>query len=253
MKIQHLILALMALFLLSKLVDHLPTFIVLGGADPEERDIEILQRSAAPGDIVIGGDLKGLADVARRLKATTASPDEPTLYNRSLHVAIIDSYPSVETGRKAPVIDIDVDHAEKAAILVISPGPAIFRIANATLEQRAKVAFEGPSPFEIENGPERILAGFRIGAFGAEDFTSPRDYLENHGPDRTRRFCNAMERWAKLFDVSPRQMRIFVYKAPQRISVNEEFLGGSPQPKSPLSWTVGQECRAVYPDWGTRK
>lgn len=222
--------------------DRFPSIIFLNAPSADALDEENIRRSASPGDIVFGGDVKKLAASGKRLRAMAASPDEPTLYNRALHVAVVDTLPPVVEGEGAPEIAIDLDHAGAAAVLVVAAGPVVWRIKNATREQRAKIAFEGPSPFELRDAPEHMLAGFRIGAFGVDDFTSPRDYLENHGPERTRRFCAAMEKWGKLFDVSPRQMRIFIYKAPQRIDLNEEFLGGAPPPKSSPNWTVGQEC-----------
>ncbi len=220
----------------------IPAIIFLNAPSLDALDEENIRRSASPRDIIFGGDVKRLAKSAKRLRAMATSPDEPALYNRLLHVAIVDSPPSVKDQKEAPEIALDLGRAGAAAVLVIAAGPTVWRIENARPEQRAKIAFEGPSPFDLKNAPEHILAGFRVGAFGADDFTSPRDYLENHGPARTRRYCAAMEKWKKLFDAAPRQMRIFVFQSPDRIEVNEEFLGGSPPPKSSPNWTVGQEC-----------
>ena len=221
-----------------------PGLLVLYNARPEPGQFEKIWRNATPGDIAFGGDLKKLTAVAERLRNNAASRDEAALYNKTLHVAVVYGLPEPAQSNVSSKVVIDLDGAGDAAALIISAGPVMWRVEHASKDQRAKIGIEGPSAFDIENGPPHILAGFRSGAFGVEDSTSPRDYLEDAGDQRKSRLCSALNHWLKLFDTPPQRVRFFVFNQPTRISVKESGLSGDPPPRSGFTWTVANECSA---------
>lgn len=223
---------------------------ILHGPIADMLDPNSTFRAPQPNDIAFGGDPKKTAELAKRLRDSAAPPDEASIRDRVLHVAVVDGLPpQIETpkGEKAPPkVVVDLGRANTAAVLIVSPGPAVWRVENASPGLSAAIGVEGAFAFDIENGPPRVLSGFRIGAFGAEDAVSPSDYLNNTGIKRSSKFCDALRKWTSLYGVSPKEVRIFVFRAPQRINVTYSELSGTPQPRSAPTWTIANECRQFH-------
>jgi hypothetical protein len=119
----------------------------------------------------------------------------------------------------------------------------MFRIVEASPGQRAKISVESLSAFDVESRSEHILGGFRSRAFGAQEVTSPRDYLNSAEAPRGRRLCAALQLWAKFYDVRPEAVHFYIFDKPTKISVFPEYLSGLPSPESSLTWTLAAQCR----------
>lgn len=208
-------------------------------------DIDVLGPSSMQtrfGDIALGQDKKSLSRLAKRLRSISALPEDAPA-NHVVHIGIIESLPGgggAGPESAPPKIVVDFANAGDAAMVLFKSGAVILRSENASDAQRAKLGVEGGGPFDLENAPKGLLAGFRIDAFGAR-VAFPRDYFarsDPHGP-----FCASVREWAALYGVRLGAMRIYVFRAPTRINVLQNGLSGAPEPKSSLTWTAGIECR----------
>lgn len=204
----------------------------------------IYMRTSVDG-IVFGEDKKRLSDLAKRLRAASARPDEAPL-NRIVHIAILDGLPQAEAkggGVALPKISIDLGDAGDAAVILFKLGALSLRVENATADQRAKIGVEGLGPFVLEGARDGLLSGFRIDSFGASGASQPSDYLDTVS-SKDSQFCDSVRQWAGLYKVAPATMRIYVFRQPTRIEVHRNHLGGAPSPKSSPTWTAGVECGA---------
>jgi hypothetical protein len=113
---------------------------------------------------------------------------------------------------------------------------------NFKREHRAKIAIEGAAVFDIENAPHGLLAGFRIGAFGADRATEPHDLSSTDNSANIDRFCTSMRRWVRHFNVDPDDIRIWRFTDPDQIALQGKNLAGTGGSTGRLSH-ISDYCR----------
>jgi hypothetical protein len=200
--------------------------------EQRDTDLDLVASNHTKSDLAIGGDVEHLAQTFKKLKQLKASIREPARSNRLLHVAIVDAHAS---GANAPHVGVDLKNAGDAAVVLVTQDPVIWRVDNAAPDQRAKIAVEGPSAFDVENALPGLLADFRSGAFGAADAAGSSDYINRNDAFARGRLCRALIEWARLYGVQLPMMGIWTFKNPGLIKVRE----------SGLSTTDWVEARAV--------
>jgi hypothetical protein len=192
-------------------------------------------------EIDFGGDKDNLVKSYKRLLHLAAGPGDGRV-NKTLTIAAVNISSErkiVETSRflgivpqvsqsKPRPITIDLGNAGTGAVVLIADRPVVWSAAHSQQGQRAKIAIEGGSVFDVENVSPGLLAGFRIASFGAKRTTDPADI---DGTDRQKdRFCESMKIWAKHFDVDFQSLRIWQFSDPDVIALNGSTLtaeGGS--------------------------
>lgn len=201
-------------------------------------------------DLDFGGDESALLKTYRKLRSNAASPADGRVGNRSLSVAVVNVTtdrryvaksrilgigPEVKNIITRP-IEINLANATGDAVLLIANRPVIWSAVNAGPAQRAKIAVEGVAVFDLVNAPRGLLAGFKIGAYGAKDATESTDA---EGDDlQKRRFCHSLSRWAQHFNISSANIRVWHVTDPQRISLQRtglEQTGGSISPSTAMN------------------
>jgi hypothetical protein len=184
-----------------------------------------------------GGEEKAL-NARKRLRAISANPIDGPFKTTTLSVGIVSltsnrtiTEPTLfgwgkPTVRPQPV-RIDLEHAGGGAVVLITNRPVLLSPINVKPDQRAKIAVEGAAVFDIENAPQGLLAGFRIGAFGAERATQPHDTRITNNIANTERFCISMVEWARLFRVDRDNIRIWRFTDPDLIALQGKNLAST--------------------------
>lgn len=190
-------------------------------AEQRDTDLDLVASNHTKSDLAIGGDVEHLAQTFKKLKRLKAAIREPARSNRLLHVAIVDTNAS---GASASRVGVDLKDAGDAAVVLLTQGPMIWRVDNAAPDQRAKIAIEGPSAFDVENAQPGLLADFHSGPFGAADAASPSDYINRNDTFARGRLCRALIEWARLYNVQPPMMGVWTFKNPRLIKVRESGL-----------------------------
>jgi hypothetical protein len=182
-----------------------------------------IRGSFSHSDISFGGDEKALLRMLTRLRSITASAADGRTHNRSLSVALVETLEQGAGERRAPTgfwrqvagnasgikVSLDLAKADKGALLVVTNTPIRWTVASAKAGQTAKIAFEGPAAFDVENAHPGLIAGFRIGAFGSSDSTEPQEASPNASSSQRLRFCESMKSWVRHFDVNPAEVRVW--------------------------------------------
>jgi hypothetical protein len=190
------------------------------------------------------------------LSGLTASSRDAQKQTRSLSVAIVD----VATDRKIEVrrpsflgvgggteqrsrpIEIDLANAQTGGVLVIANQPVLWSAVNVRSEQRAKIAVEGNAVFDLENASNGLLAGFRIGAFGKDNATSPTDVERTATRQSRRQFCQSVVDWARHFQIDTGDIRMWRFTDPDRISVQGDRIASTGGTMSTPQF-VSEYCR----------
>jgi hypothetical protein len=213
---------------------------------PDEDEVK-LQLRYTRADIAVGGDVEKLNRIYKALKQNAASPEEAPQYNRVLNVAIVNFADDLSTSAGAPRprdLSVDLGEAGRAGILLIADRPMILSILNARRTGRAKVAVESNSAFSLKEAPG-VIAGFRVGAFGADDVTKPADILTPQEAD-LKRFCRSVALWAKFFDLRLADIRFWTFRDPKVLKLSELGIGADgASPQGPRS--VEFECNPPRP------
>ena len=204
-------------------------------------------------DIAFGGNEEQAQKTFERLRSITATPAQGTIRAQTLSVAIVTltsdrtiveptlfgwGTPSV---RPQP-IQLDLEHAINGAMLLIADRPVLWSPINMKSGLRAKIAVEGTAVFDIENAPHGLLAGFRIGAFGADRATSPQDLGAYASSANIARFCASIKVWAKHFQIDPDNIRIWRFTDPTQISLQGKNLSATGGSTGKLDH-ISEHCR----------
>lgn len=222
---------------------------VMDRLDPDRQQVE---QAFTDNDVAFGGDKDALVKSYKRLRLMAASPADARLSNRTLSVAFV----NIATGRKTITktrlfgigpetsrqvtqpIEIDLGKASTGAVLIIADGSAQWSLVNVQSTQRAKIAFEGNAVFDLVNAPDGLLAGFRIGSFGAKDTTDPYD-IDGSGDQRAR-LCASLALWAKHFNVNLGDVQTWRFTDPDRIALKGSQLSSTGGSGSEPSYVTGR-------------
>ena len=199
------------------------------GREPrfEELQRRVVALRAWFGGIVSGGNPHSLTADARRMRNLSAYNGEATTVAATLHLVIVRfaDRPG-ETARPSALpqrngyrsVGIDITAAGRSAALIIADAPVLWNVTADAPAQRARLAFEGEAAFDIANGYPGLLAGFRIGSFGAGNTTRPLDMLDGRSGG-VRRFCAALAQWTSHFGLKPFDTTATVVENPTAIRV----------------------------------
>jgi hypothetical protein len=180
-------------------------------------------------------DTKLLVTRLSRLKNLSASADEASRSNHILHIAIMETTES-QGDRLATIgVDIDVSQSGNAGLVIVTDRLVHWKVLGASHDRRAKLAFESAQAFDITNAPPRLLAGFRVGAFGASGVAGTADYLPGASLVQARRFCDAMDNWVVHFSVRPNDVRIWRIKNPSVIHLLDAAVRTDQNPNLPTA------------------
>jgi hypothetical protein len=184
-------------------------------------------------DVAFGGDAKQLLASYKRLRDLSATPADGRINNRFLSVAVVTLTSDravarrLRGGHPTVPIDLDLGEAGQGAVLVMADRPVVWRPVNTTQGQRAKFAFEGDAVFDLDKAPHGLMAGFRIGAFGARDASNPLDIDHTASRRNRQRFCSSIKTWAKHFQVEFGDVRLWRMTDPDRIALARDTLSAS--------------------------
>ena len=190
---------------------------------PPDLDALRVRGAAAFGNISLGGDAASLTENLKRLKAQSAAPGEAPSHNRPLNVVVVlpgdDSSGQGALSASPNVTALDLEGAGDAGFVLFSNGPTLWKIRNAPLGARAKIAFESEAAFDLIDAPPGLLAGFRVAAFGSPSVAAPTDYIGDHDSYRFQRLCSSIRDWAAFFNAPYRDVRIWAYKHPTELDL----------------------------------
>lgn len=200
-----------------------------------------IERNLNADDIAFGGDAKQLRATYERLRKLTASVADGRISNRSLSVAVVDvtndrvraeglarfTFGHSAKSRRTQPIEVDVGQAGEGAVLLLANRPVRWSAADVQPGQRAKIAIEGSAVFDVAEMPKGLLAGFRIGAFGAFDPADANDAAPRSSLKRRKRFCRSVVTWARHFQVEAGDIRLWRMTDPDRITLMGDRLSQS--------------------------
>ncbi|MGO4741394.1 hypothetical protein AB4099_33100 [Bosea sp. 2KB_26] len=198
--------------------------------DPLLTKIETAQRASG---VVSGDDAEAMKRLFQRLEGMTAQSAEARntdmvhvvflTVSAAETIAVTSEAPAKLPGRSDPqAIALDLSNIGASAVVLIADRPALWQISGALPSQRAKIGIEGPFAFDLAGARDGLLAGFRVGAFGAGDVASPGDY-SGFQTDRARQrlVCKALDRWQRYFDISRENLRVWSTTNARRIEIGQ--------------------------------
>ena len=205
--------------------------VVANVMDIMDPDREQVEQSYTDEDIAFGGEKHALVKTYKRLRSIAASPADGRSINRTLSVAFVNMMTDRKTIEKTRLfgfgpetarqvthpVEIDLRNAGTGAVLLIADRPVLWSPANVQPGQRAKIAVEGTAVFDLVNAPAGLLAGFRIGSFGAKSTTDPSD-IDGSSQQRAR-LCASIALWSKHFNVSLGDVRMWRFTDPDSIAL----------------------------------
>lgn len=184
-----------------------------GSFDPLSWRIE---RAHNENGVVSGDDPEQLKALYRKLQSMTASRDAA---QRSDAVHIVFQF--FEDRAPHRRVNLDLSDIGDAAAVFVSDRPVMWGIEGAA-GIRAKIGFEGPFAFDLDNAYDGLLAGFRVGVFGAGGTASPQDYIEfRKGRAQMHTVCSAVLRWQRYFGVDKTRVFVWSVRNAQQIVVKD--------------------------------
>lgn len=114
-------------------------------------------------------------------------------------------------------VALDLTSGEKTAVVVVPNLPTLWRVTTPEGEYRARFAVESATPFDLEDAPKGLLAGFHVSEFSGGAAALPRQYIEGR---EQRKFCEAIVSWIKFYGMRWRQARIVAVRNPKSIKVS---------------------------------
>lgn len=186
------------------------------GFDPLNLRIE---RAHNANGVVSGDDPEALKALYRKLQSKTASRDAA---QRSDAVHIVFQF--FEDRAPHRRVTLDLSGIGDAAAVFISDRPVSWVLEGAA-GKRAKIGFEGPFAFDLDNAHDELLAGFRVGVFGAGETVSPQDYIEfRQGRAQMQTVCAAVRRWQRYFGVGKTRIFVWSVRNAQQVVVKDRSI-----------------------------
>lgn len=179
-----------------------------------------LERTMQRNDIAASDNEAALYEIEKSLREQAAAAYEAPLHARGLHVIAIENASPQEGAPSAiQTVQIDMSRVGHWAALVIVEAPTHFEINGVQPEQRAKIAVEGDLPFTLASPHKGILAGFRIKAFNASLTTNVRDLRRGNQAKYYERFCGALGRWIRHYDLKFADARVWQLAGAKQIEI----------------------------------
>lgn len=114
-------------------------------------------------------------------------------------------------------VTLDFTAAENTAVVTITNRPVRFSVRSNKTQQRALLGVESPSPFDVDELPKGMLAGYRIRAFDGKDAASSEHYVERRGVEQ---FCNSTANWIEFYGLRRSAARIAVVRNPTTVEIS---------------------------------
>lgn len=192
--------------------------------DPLFSKIEAAQRASG---VVSGDDIEELKHLYQKLEGMTARSAEAKEAT-ALHVIfnLFDAQKeAIAEPPSAPArqtVSLDLSEIGASAVVLIADRPTVWQVKGAKPAARAKIGFEGPFAFDLTGAEDGLLAGFRIGAFGAGETARPVDYAEfQAGKASKRAVCKALHRWQRYFALAKENVHVWSMTNARRIEIGQ--------------------------------
>jgi hypothetical protein len=209
-------------------------------------DNQTVKANATSDDYALAGSTKTLVDLNRHLRRLSANSSEARGRTKGLHLIIAD-FPegTPPAGQTAPAsrvkgVTLDLAAIDTSAALIVARQPVVWTIANTSTAQRAKLAFDGPTAFWLENAHVGLLAGYRISTFGADTVIDPTALVGTWSQEGEADFCEALESWSKFFGVGVDEIRIWHVRNATRIALTDRDVSGGAAERVRGQWCVSK-------------
>lgn len=172
-----------------------------------------------PGSIAGGANPQVIAALKDKMHKLTAYSGEAKGAAKIVQFVALhfddDTLP--EAGDVFRPVTLDFTAAENTAVVAITNRPVRISVRPNKGSHRALLGVESPTPFDVEDLPKGMLAGFRIGAFDGKDAASPEQYIERRGVEQ---FCTAVMAWIKFYGVRRSAVRIAALRNPKTVEIS---------------------------------
>lgn len=172
-----------------------------------------------PGSIAGGANPQAIAALKDKMHKLTAYSGEAKGAAKIVQFVALhfddDTLP--EGGDVFRPVTLDFTAAENTAVVAITNRPVRISVRTNKGSHRALLGVESPTPFDVEDLPKGMLAGFRIGAFDGKDAASPEQYVERRGVEQ---FCNGVLAWIKFYGVRRSAVRIAALRDPKTVEIS---------------------------------
>lgn len=172
-----------------------------------------------PGSIAGGANPRVIAALKDKMHKLTAYSGEAKGAAKIVQFVALhfddDALP--EGGDVFRPVTLDFTAAENTAVVAITNRPVRISVTTNKGSHRALLGVESPTPFDVEELPKGLLAGFRIGAFDGKDAASPEQYIERRGAEP---FCNAVMAWIRFYGVRRSAVRIAALRDPKTVEIS---------------------------------
>jgi hypothetical protein len=116
-------------------------------------------------------------------------------------------------------LSLDLGQAPRDAVVILGDQPIRWRIHGLEPGSRPRIGFEGYAAFDVLDGQPGSLAGFSIGAFGANGFARAVDPTDGEISIR-QTFCASLQNWTDHFGLPFDAVRFTLLLDPSRIAPN---------------------------------
>jgi len=116
----------------------------------------------------------------------------------------------LDVNKATRIIELDLEHIDNSAFVIISNRPILLDIKNQSTETIGRMGVENKYAFDIINQTEQVLAGFRVEAFNRYSAISPKNLIaQEKSMKRRSSFCRAIGDWMNFFDVEISEIKIW--------------------------------------------
>ena len=118
------------------------------------------------------------------------------------------------------LITLDLDPTGREAVVVVADVPIRWTIRGAERAPHPQVAFEGGALFDVASAPAGVIAGFRMGGFGAMDVSHASDGAAVGTWERG--LCRSSAVWTQHFGLARDAIRIVQLVNPTTIHIGAD-------------------------------
>lgn len=181
-----------------------------------------IYKSGDSDGITAGPEFYALENLEDKLTGLSAYRGEAKGAAKTLQILLIRHDRPVPAAPRPPAftpLKLDLSAAGEAATLIIGDRPLLLAFGGGAPPRRAMLAVEGVAPFDLENAPQGLLAGFRIAAFGANRVARPEQLVEAKD---AAVFCAAVKAWRTFYGLPQDAVRVAVATNATAIVVTDQ-------------------------------
>jgi hypothetical protein len=192
---------------------------ILRQAGPQET------ASSKPGIVTSASDKERERQIAR-LRSLTSRPELASGSVTALQIIAVafDATKPVRGGTSRQAVDqdgyrllqLDLKQVPREAVVIIADQPIRWRLEGLT-PGSPRLGFEGYAAFDVVDAQPGLMAGFRIGTFGAPHYARAVDPTVGEVSNR-QGLCKSLQTWADHFGLPFDAMRFTLLYNPSRIA-----------------------------------